>query len=96
MTLARNLNFKRIQAQLYSRVVEIWADNHSNARSGLDYEMLLRVCQCCAEDDLWRESSIEAECVEVKLNSEATSSSDSSSEHSSCEEQSVSSDHCDE
>jgi len=39
------------------------------------------VCQCCAEDDLWRESNIEAESVLAKLD-QADSDADSSGSES--------------
>jgi len=47
-----------LKQQIYTRVVQIWGDN---TLEGYEPELLLKVAQCAAEDELFGQEGIESE-----------------------------------
>jgi len=47
-----------LKQQIYSWVVQIWGDNTADE---YDPEMLLKVAQCAAEDELFKKEGVESE-----------------------------------
>ena len=55
-----------LKQEIYTRVVQIWGEN-AQGPYGSDPERLLKVAQCAAEDELYRERGIESEQIELVL-----------------------------
>lgn len=47
-----------MKQQIYARLVEIWGEN---TQEGYEPELLLKVAQCAAEDELFGREGLESE-----------------------------------